>query len=219
MATARKEAMGHLSLGVAYVYGADIKGDIAEFGVENGDSALAIANALGAIRPKLRQRKLHLFDSFQGFPRIESKVDLASPHVASGRWQEGTCCSRIGEKGLLKTLKAAGLPRNRVQLYRGWFKETLLTIQDGSVFAMLHIDCDLYQSAMDVLEGVFGRGLVARGAVLFFDDWNCNNADPGCGERRAWADIVRARKIIYSDEGPYSWNGRKFIVHAYDQLK
>jgi hypothetical protein len=57
--------------------------------------------------------------------------------------------------------------------------------------------------------------MVSPGAVIHFDDWDCNRADPGLGERRAWSEAVSKFGIEYSDCGQYGWGSRKVIVHSY----
>jgi len=80
---------------------------------------------------------------------------------------------------------------------------------------MLHIDCDLYQSTMDVLQHVFRSRMVAEGAIILFDDWNCDRACPSRGERKAWSEICSQYLVQASDLGSYGWAGQKFIVHQY----
>jgi len=89
------------------------------------------------------------------------------------------------------------------------------SVPDRTRFALIHVDCDLYQSTLDVLVHVFSRGMVSEGAALFFDDWNCNRASRVLGEQRAWAEVVERFRIEYSDSGEYGITGRKFLVHAY----
>ena len=57
--------------------------------------------------------------------------------------------------------------------------------------------------------------MLSVGAVVLFDDWNCNRADPRFGERRAWAELSERHAIECDDLGPYGWSGRRFIVHNY----
>jgi hypothetical protein len=81
---------------------------------------------------------------------------------------------------------------------------------------MVHLDCDLYQSAIEVLEYCFSNNMFSDGAIIFFDDWNCNRASPSYGERKAWAEVVDKFSVEFSDGGDYSWGGHKFIVHSYN---
>lgn len=200
-----------LSLGVRYVVIEGVEGDIAEFGTLNGASAAIIALAMGQL-DGYEAKQLHLFDSFSGFPRAESDVDLETPHVKSGLWREGRCS---GSKEELMKRIAKSLPQGLIAIYDGWFKDTLSQIPPGTKFAMVHIDCDLYQSASEVLDHCFANGLVSEGAVIFFDDWYCNRARPDLGEQRAWAETLEKFSVNCSDYGNYSWAGKKFIVHSY----
>ena len=107
------------------------------------------------------------------------------------------------------------LPEDRFSIHPGWFTDTLPGLSASQRFAVLHVDSDLYASACDVLSGVFGRGLAAEGCLVLFDDWNANRARRDLGERRAWAEAVDRYGIEFSDEGPYGFACRKFIVHDY----
>ena len=87
------------------------------------------------------------------------------------------------------------------------------TISIDTKFAIIHIDCDLYESTMDVLDYLFENKHLLDGCMIFFDDWNCGNASPHLGERRAWSEITKKYNVNYSDCGEYSCAGHKFIVH------
>lgn len=212
----REEIGRKLFFGVDYIYGADVKGEIAEFGTMTGWTASIIARSMHLLDlPHYSPKSIHLFDSFQGLPESESPVDQSSPHVKTGTWKAGTC-KGITERQLYNKVRRF-LPNERIHIYNGWFSNTLPTVAKGTTFAMLHIDCDLYQSTMDVLEYCFSKRLIAEGAAIFFDDFNCNRASPDFGERLAWKEIVAKYSVLYSDCGEYYWAGRKFIVHSYRQ--
>ncbi|MEG4392872.1 TylF/MycF/NovP-related O-methyltransferase [Microcoleus sp. BROC3] len=208
-----------LALGVMYVCGADVEGDIAEFGTKAGKTSKIIASAISNIAKlypyidSAKRKKLHLFDSFQGLPKSVSPIDQESPHVIGGTWGSGAC--KGGSKQQLLDICKDYLTENRILIYEGWFKDTLDRIPADTKFSMLHIDCDLYLSALEVLEACFAKGFVQEGTAIFFDDWNCNRGSPVWGERRAWSEIVEKFIVKFSDEGSYSWHGKKFIVHSY----
>lgn len=204
------EVRKHLTLSVEYVCGADVSGDIAEFGTMTGRTAVDLARAMAQFDDT---RRLLLFDSFQGLPVSQSEVDRQSPHVRSGVWRPGSCHG-ISKEQLFRMCRQY-LPADRILIFDGWFCDTLPTVAAETRLALLHVDSDLYQSAKDVLSFVFSHGMVSGGATLHFDDWNCNRADPGLGERRAWAETVSDFLVEYSDGGQYGWGGRKLIVHSY----
>lgn len=207
------EIKKHLTLGVEYVCLSKVEGDVAEFGTMSGTTAYTIATALVAFSGK--SKKLHLFDSFTGLPVVESPVDKGNPLVVSGAWSPGSLMI-LDQQQLIAKVHKAGIARDRIKVYKGWFCDTLPRLPDGTKFAMLHIDGDLYQSAIDVLDVCFSRGFIVEGAIILFDGWNVAAASPLLGERRAWLEIVEKYSVKYSDEGGYGWNAHKFIVHSYD---
>lgn len=205
-----------LTLGVMYINTADVKGDVIEFGTMSGYSARIIANAMMydlQRQPSYPFRKLHLYDSFKGLPDFTSAIDQDSVHVQSGAWSPGGC-KVLSLDGLWEVVTEI-LPAERIDIVPGWFADTVGKLPDTSRFAMIHFDGDLYQSMIDALTPCFERGFVSRGAVLCCDDWNCNQADPAFGERRAWAELVEKFHIEFTFSGCYGETGAKLIVHNY----
>ena len=209
-----------LSYAVGYAYYSRVPGDIAEFGTQTGRTAVMLAANVEHYNRSFQHsgesRKVFYFDSFEGLPEPTLVGDIDSPFVTSGIWGQGGC------KGL--TVKEFSRQLSRVIdkdsfiVKVGWFKETLPTLEKSQKFSVVHIDGDLYESARDVLNFCFEMDVISNGAVLLFDDWNCNHSDLNYGERRAWREAVTAYKIIYSDEGSYGIFGHKFIVHSYSPL-
>ena len=203
-----------LALSVEYIHGARVQGEVAEFGTMTGKTATALAQSIARYDGS---KKLLLFDSFEGLPESQSDIDKSSPHVRSGVWSRGTCQGITSEQ--LRSMCCKHLPNHRVHVYAGWFSDTLPTVPADTKLALLHIDSDLYQSAVDVLRYCFAHRVVSRGASIHFDDWDCNQADPRYGERRAWSEMVEEFAVEFSDGGPYGWGARKFIVHSYHGLE
>lgn len=215
-----------LTLSVLYLNSTHVYGDVAEFGTMGGFSARTLATAM--VYDPMSQplspdasgdnpfRKLRLFDSFEGLPEITSHVDLASPHVVSGAWSKGGC--KVLGAQELRTMVEGILPPERVELHAGWFSDTVKVLPPETRFAMIHFDGDLYQSMMDALTPCFERGFISRGAMLCFDDWNCNRADPSCGERAAWTDLVERFNIVAGNCGDYATAATRFVIHSYDGM-
>lgn len=218
----RHQAVRALSEGVVAAYGYAIRGDIAEFGTMTGETAAGLAVAIAGCDRYLGYavqmsgaplKQLYLFDSFAGLPVAEHASDVASPHVRDGVWSPGACIG-IGPEELARKV-TAHIPAQRVRILPGWFKDTVPQLPAEVRFALVHVDSDLYASAMDALDGLFGRGLIAEGALIYFDDWNCNRASNEFGERRAWRECVERYSIVFSDEGNYGIFARRFTVHSY----
>jgi O-methyltransferase len=211
-----RETRRHLGFAVEYVYQARVEGDVVELGTAAGISATALARAMVRAEQEIGPpRRLLLFDSFVGLPESTTEIDRSTPLVRDGSWAPGTC--RVLSAGELRTavLSGSGLDDTQLVIHEGWYADTVPAREVDTTFALIHVDCDLYQSTMDALDPMFGSGRVAEGAIVLFDDWNCNRASPRYGERRAWMELVGKHSIQSSDGGDYSWAGHKFIVHAY----
>lgn len=206
---------------VQYVVTAGVDGHFAEFGSYQGRSAEVLARELARcsvlydINEKANtssERRLFLFEGFEGFPQATNPVDLASPHIARGIWPPGG--ARGGSPEQLKERCARHLSEDRIEIFPGWFKDTVKTIPEDARFALLHVDCDLYQSTIDALVPIFARGMITDGATILFDDWYCNSGSPDFGQQRAWREITTAfYRYRYTDYGGYGVVGRRFIVH------
>jgi len=118
-------------------------GLVVEFGVEKGASLRWIA--------RHTPRTVHGFDSFQGLP-----ADWRGTKESRGKFDV---------RGRLPSVPA------NARLHAGWFAETIppfLAAAPGSV-ALLHIDCDIYESTKTVFDLVGER--IAPGAWIVFDEY------------------------------------------------
>ena len=220
---AAQEIAKVLTLGVQYINGSHVIGDIAEFGTMSGASARVIATSMvfDYRRQPLSKsasgenpfRKLLMFDSFEGLPEITSPVDLEAPHVISGAWAKGGCQVLAAKN--LNALIGKILPPQRFKIYEGWFADTVKTLPPETRLAMIHFDGDLYSSTMDALVPLFERGMVSNGCILFLADWYANRAMPTTGERQAWKELTERFDIQASRGGDYACLGTYFIIHSY----
>lgn len=209
--------------GIEYVYGSAVPGDVVEFGCYLGRSAQILASAMaycdhalsGSQRAHdIAERRLFLFDSFQGFPEATAAPDKASPHVEHHAWGAGMCAGAT--PGAVKAACVRYLAPERIGVEPGWFKESLHRIPLGTKFAFVHVDCDLYESTFDVLNHLFKHAMFSDGCAVYFDDWYCNRGSPKFGEQKAWRDARNrnASAASITDWGAYGIVGRRFIVHT-----
>jgi len=202
---ASRQIADQLTLAVQYAHSANVSGDIVEFGTQTGHTARVISLAMQSFCPR---RKLHLFDSFLGLPSVDNPVDGSTPDVVSGVWGAG---------------QLVGVTRRRLAdlvspiphvIHAGWFKGTISDLA-GVKLAMVHIDCDLYESTVDVLDGMRKHGLFQDGQIILFDDFNCNLASKKFGQRAAFDRIKDGwRDFQFELIGFYGWSGACFIAHA-----
>lgn len=171
-----QESIFHYRLG-KYIHDCNIDGDFVETGVYNGMSAAAIALAL-------RDRsdsKIYLYDSWEGFPETTEEKDgkRAANELA------GKIKGDLGETKV-KMIKTGFNPDNII--YRvGWFKDTFNESKPEKI-ALLHIDCDFYDSVLSSLETFYDR--VTEKGLIILDDFG---AYPGC--RKAFYEFCATRKI------------------------
>jgi O-methyltransferase len=133
-------------------YARHLSGDFAECGVWNGGTALLLARTLKTIANK----KLYLFDSFQGLPPLNGAKD---PWFLQGQY----CAKSVeGVKALLSDFESM------IDMRCGWIPETFRGLEERR-YAFAHIDVDIYQSNLDCCAYFYPR-LVA-GGVLLFDEY------------------------------------------------
>ena len=143
-------------------------GLIAEFGVATGRTANHIARLLP-------HKIVHGFDSFEGLPED---------------WT-----SRM-PRGFFKR-DALPLVRQNVELHVGWFDATLpeFKTQHGDTpLQLLHIDSDLYSSAVTILTTL--KKNIVPGTVIVFDEY-FNYPGWQLDEFRAWQEFVAKNAIKY----------------------
>ncbi len=157
----------------------DIEGDIVECGVSIGHGAL-LFTLLGEWLGKMRD--YWGFDSFEGFPDPTQK-DETTPITGKGFWANPP-------EVVWKVLRDGRLPESiiqeRIHLVKGWFQDTLPQYQ-GTI-ALLHLDCDLYESYQLALETLYDK--VASGGIIMFDEY----------QDRRWPGATKAIDEFFADK-------------------
>lgn len=130
------------------------------------------------------------FDSFEGLPDI-AEIDRQEI------WRKGALAT--SEQAFRDACERHGMPRDRLVTVPGFYDRTLTDetaarLSAGGV-AVVYVDCDLYESTVPVLR--FVRRFLQEGTVIVFDDWNCFNADPDRGERRAFREFREAEPRLH----------------------
>lgn len=132
-----------------------LDGDIVECGVAYGQSLMAWS---ALAQQEGKGRTVRGFDSFQGFP-TPTREDVSARRAREGAFREASA------ERILAMAKMAGLPP---PVLTGGFFENTLPSFDGAI-ALLHVDCDLYESYRTVLGTLFDR--VVPGGIVAFDDY------------------------------------------------
>jgi O-methyltransferase len=148
----------------------DVEGDFVECGTWRGGMCAAIAEVLGP------ERKVHLFDSFEGLPQaqgIDGPAALEWQQNKNGTYYYDNCCAE--ERFVHEAMRLAN--RSKYAVYKGWFDQTLSTYP-GNPIAILRLDGDWYKSILVCLEHLFPH--VVPGGLIILDDY------------KAWDGCARA---------------------------
>lgn len=155
-------------------------GDYLEFGVSRGTSMACMYHALR--NSGLTDARLFGFDSFEGMP------DEASEQG----WLPGQYASTIG--ATRRYLKTMGVNLRNFRLIKGWFKESLTaaTIERFNLrrASIIMVDCDIYSASKEALW--FCAPLIAKEAVIIFDDWGWRADNNQIGQQEAYAEFLEA---------------------------
>jgi len=138
-----------------------IEGSFVECGTMNGGSA-------GLISLVGKNRQIWLFDSWDGLPE-PGKYDIK--HTG----EPGSIGRVRGSKEKVEELFFDKLQsdRNKVHLIEGWFEDTILRHKnDIGEIALLHLDCDYYESVKLCLDSLYDS-IVEYGIIVIDDymDW------------------------------------------------
>jgi|TARA_A100001035_G_scaffold60056_1_gene45052 hypothetical protein len=177
----------------AYVVKNQIEGDYLEFGVYKGTSFIETYNQIlnysktfyegGGGKSSGKENiflnmKFHAFDSFEGLP--ETKNNSNPIQYFPGAYS-------ASENLFRDRLINAGLDMEKVTITKGWFNESLNKNTANALsldkVAIAYIDCDIYESSVDVLE--FITPFLQTGSVLVFDDWFRNKGISSTGVQGA----------------------------------
>ena len=131
-----------------------VSGAAAELGVYRG----GFARCINALMP---ERRLYLFDTFEGFSEIEAKRE-ASGLVEAHR--------HAGMEGIMKLMPHPDV----VEIRKGLFPDTLNGLEER--FAFVSLDADLEESMLAGLRWFYPR--LSPGGYIMLHDW-ANPALPG----------------------------------------
>lgn len=132
-------------------HAANLPGDLAECGVYKGGTAYLIAQTMK--ESGVDDRPLHLFDTFEGMPDVESE----SIHKKGD----------FGDASL-DSVREYLSPFSFVSFHPGFIPDTFASVEDRT-FAFAHVDVDIYRSMFDCCAFLYPR--LCPGAILLFDDY------------------------------------------------
>lgn len=171
----------------------NIPGDLIELGVARGGCAALMASV--AFNEEIcgkMERKLWLFDSYEGLPEptaMDFNCELGNgtgEHVRP--LPKGSCLGQLDEvKDLM--FNKNNFPCDRIEFVKGWFNITV-PVKKNKIkeIAVLRIDGDWYESTKCCLENLYDH--VTPGGYIIIDDYqSCY----GC--KRAVDEYVQKKAI------------------------
>ena len=158
--------------------------DVYQFGVFTGGGLKKIAASAGNCR------QVFGFDSFEGIPS-ETHEEFESwhtgkkykQHFGEGGYSAAAAFNDTSLRSVLRRVaQFVGHPE-RVTLIGGYFNETCnaRTLRKHRMQPALYVDmdADIYLSAIQALDWMFGSGLIIPGTIVRYDDWPRKNATRG----------------------------------------
>jgi hypothetical protein len=127
---------------------APLPGDLAEVGVYKGGSAKMICEVKG-------EKKLHLFDTFQGMPETDASIDVHK----KGDFSDTS----------LESVRSYLAGCRNVEFHKGVFPETASNLPPETRFCFVNLDVDLYRSTLDGLRFFYPR--MSRGGIIISHDY------------------------------------------------
>jgi hypothetical protein len=217
----KNDCSGALHRAWGHVYTNFLKGDYLEFGVYTGNTLIEsyknylsfknwIDHQMVSDEAWRREKAkhyvnhvscFHALDSFEGMP------ENSEEHIM---FANGGCKA---DCEIVKTRCAnVGLKPPQLCVHKGVFsytKENLYKSMGNKKAAIINIDCDLYESAKDVL--AICESFIQIGTVLLFDDYNCFSADNNRGERKAFREFRESSKLEFDSWFSFFYAGQAFL--------
>lgn len=171
-----------------------IDGDIIEFGVYTGKSLCLLSNYHRNFKNGLHgsntpERNIIGIDSFEGLPendhcRWTTEKNFKNNHSWHPFLSIGSSIT-VDDIYKLFNFYKMDTPIIINDLFKN-SKEKLDKICNK--VALIHIDCDLYESTLDALELV--KDKIQNGTIILFDDWFNYKADENKGEQKAFKEFL-----------------------------
>jgi O-methyltransferase len=163
-----RESLIDLACQVNAVLSLGIPGDFVECGVWRGGASFLIADLLR--QAEIHDRKVWLFDSFEGLPppeEIDGPAAQAYTENTGSSWYFDNCSASFEE--VQQTAMDLGL-LPYTEFVKGWFDQTLPVNRERiGPIAILRIDGDWYSSVRCCLDNLYDQ--VVDGGFVIFDDY------------------------------------------------
>ena len=180
---------------IQYIANGDIPGDIVECGVWRGGSAML--SALTLIELKQTQRKIYLYDTYEGMPEpTEKDIDIHGiPYRLIWQKEKDLLTVPLGE--VKKNMFSTGYPSENLIFVKGKVENTIPRITPYQV-ALLRLDTDFYESTYHELVHLYPK-VSPRGVILVDDYGHFQGAREGTDKYfNEFSQNILLHRIDYS---------------------
>jgi O-methyltransferase len=140
-----------------------LEGDVCEFGIAQGATSTLLASEMMD-----SQKKIWLFDSFEGLPKPHAKDVLIDDILNLGSMDKYQGRMKCAPSQVLKRMDKLGFPRERIEIVPGFIEETIQGQKIPKRVCFAYIDFDFYQPILTALE-YLAEHLTVGGYVLVDD--------------------------------------------------
>lgn len=160
-----QERLFALHQAVQYVLKARIEGDFVECGVWRGGSSMM--SALTLLAEKQTNRKLYLYDTFEGMSEpTENDVNFVGDQAFETWDGRDKCLADLPD--VQQNMGRTAYPPAQIQYVKGKVEDTIPQVLPEKI-ALLRLDTDWYESTYHELVHLYPR--LAKGGVLIIDDY------------------------------------------------
>lgn len=166
------ERMYALYKAVEYVMNSKIPGDFVECGVWRGGSSMIMAHTL--LKLKETNRKIYLYDTFEGMPRpTEKDKEIIGSKSAIDIWEEkrkNHCHDWfvLSLNEVKNNMLSTGYLQENIIFVKGKVEDTIPGTTPSQI-ALLRLDTDWYESTYHELKHLFP--LLSDRGILIIDDY------------------------------------------------
>lgn len=178
-----------------------IAGDVCEFGVAQGATSSLIANT---IQPT--EKKIWLFDSFEGLPKPTEKDKLKDDIFNLGSMDAYQGLMACKEDLVLAKLAEIGFPRERAVLVKGFIEDTIKQPNLPKQVSFAYVDFDFYEPIKVAL--IFLDEVLSSGGIIIVDDYDFFST----GAKTAVEEFLIGREDKYVLELPIDLAGHFCIL-------
>jgi O-methyltransferase len=215
----RNDRSGALHRAWGHVFTNHMVGDYVEFGVDLGASFVEsyqqyqlfrnwLAGQLQSEELWRREVASKYIDHNAFFRGLDTFEGMPENNEGNATFAGNTFVSSLDN--VKSRCDSAGMPSGQYRLYQGLFSATKeALISDLKKIAILNIDSDLYESALDAL--TISGPYLQVGSVVMFDDYNAFHADNRKGERRAFREFCLTSRYKFEPWFSYMYSGQAFL--------